>query len=91
MRDMVHVEVKLGGRVAELVGYDRLEYALVRPATLGTVLELVALKHASLTDLLKSCRFTINGNPAEISSRLAGGDEVVIEPPFDPEALDGPE
>jgi hypothetical protein len=80
MQDMVHILVKLDGRLAELVGCDRLEYALVRPATLGTVLELVALKHASLTDVLKSCRFTINGRQADPSSNLAGGDEIVVGP-----------
>lgn len=78
MPEMIRVVVLLTGRAAELAGETRLEYALMPPAELATVLELMGLRRPQLAGLLPSCRLSVNGRTADGTTTLSDGDEVSI-------------
>ena len=81
MSPMIHITVKLTGKVAEAAGESELEYALVPPAGLGMLLELLATRRPAVAGLLDSCRITINGANAARADLLSSGDEVSIVGP----------
>jgi hypothetical protein len=78
MPDLLQITVKLSGHAATVAGETTLEYALVPPARLSTVLTLVGLRRPGLAALLPACRFTVNGDDAGRDAALAGGDVVEI-------------
>ena len=75
---MIQITVKLIGAAAEAAGEDILEYALVPPAKLETLIELIQLKRPALVGVFGSCRITINGANADRTALLSSGDEVTI-------------
>jgi len=80
MAELVHITVLLLGRAAEVAGELRLEYALVPPARVATVLELIGLRRPDLAALLEHCRLSINGEHADAQAMLVDGDELAISP-----------
>jgi endonuclease-3 len=78
---MIRIAVKLIGPAARAVGESVLEYALVPPARLETVLDLMFAKYPRLAAEADSLRFTVNGNDAQPSARLSRGDEVTMALP----------
>lgn len=80
MADLIHITVLLLGRVADAAGEPRLEYALVPPARVGTVLELIAMRRPQMADVLPACRVTVNGEHADTQASLSDGDEIAIHP-----------
>lgn len=78
MAQMIQITVMLTGAIAEAAGEDALEYALVPPARLETLLELIQIKRPAIAGLLNSCDIAINGASADADALLSDGDEVVI-------------
>ncbi len=78
MENMINVAVFLSGTVAELAPEPQLEYALVPPARLGTLLELMGLRRPELAGVLPSCRLMVNGVAADPNTILSDGDQVQI-------------
>lgn len=79
MSEMIRVVATLTGRAGELAGESRLEYALMPPAQVATVLELMGLRRPQLAGLLPSCRVSVNGRAADGTTVLSDGDEVTID------------
>jgi hypothetical protein len=75
---MINVSFSLVGRVAEAVGEPRLEYALVPPATIATVVDLMRVKYPLSAELTPSMQFTLNGRPVNQDAELAEGDCVEV-------------
>jgi sulfur carrier protein ThiS len=78
MENMINLTVVLTGAVAELAHDPKLEYALVPPAKLATLLELMGLRRPELGAVLPSCRVTVNGAAADTNSILSDGDKIEI-------------
>lgn len=78
MAQLIQITVKLTGKAAEAAGEDMLEYALVPPAKLEMLVELIQHKRPTLIGVLGSCRITINGANADRAALLSSGDEVTI-------------
>jgi len=78
MDSMIHVSVELNGAAAELVGHERLEYGLVPPATVGTLLELICLKYPELGMHRNELQIVANETPADREVKLAEGMQVII-------------
>lgn len=79
MPELIQINVTLLGDLADLVLDPRLEYALVPPARLGTLLELIAVKRPELWQTLPGCRCTVNGQTAKQDTVLSNGDIVEID------------
>mgnify|MGYP001003525043 CR=1 FL=1 len=79
MPEMTRIVVSLTGRAAELAGEPRLEYALMPPAQVATVLELMGLRRPQLAELLPTCRVNVNGRAADGSTTLSDGDKITID------------
>jgi hypothetical protein len=78
MSEMINITVTLSGPAAEAAPDPQMEYALVPPARMATLLELLGLRRPELSNLLPSCRVTVNGTEADRDTILADGDRVEI-------------
>jgi molybdopterin converting factor small subunit len=80
MADLIRITVLLLGRVADVAGEPQLEYALVPPVRVGTLLDLIAVRRPQMAELLPTCRVTVNGENVDPAASLSDGDEVAIQP-----------
>jgi len=78
MSPMIQITVKLAGRAAEAAGEESLEYGLVPPVRLGTLLELIGTRRPTLAAILSDCRITVRGAAADSAVLLSQGDVVEI-------------
>ena len=81
MQPMIQITVRLFGPAVDWAGGDTFEYALVAPATLGGLLELLCARHPRLARRAEFLRFAVNEEYAAVTSELHEGDEVAIVPP----------
>jgi len=79
--NMVNVTVRLFGPAIDMVGCESLAYALVEPASLEGLCEMLGARYPKLGANLAYMRFAVNGEYAEASATLAEGDEVAVIPP----------
>ena len=79
MSPMIQITVKLAGRAAEAAGEESLEYGLVPPVRLGTLLELIGTRRPTLAAMLSECRITIREAIVDSETLLSQGDIVKID------------
>ncbi len=79
--NMVSVNVRFCGPAADVVGHAEARYELCGPATLGTLIELIAARYPGLAGRLGPVRFAVNQEYAEASRPLRSGDEIALIPP----------
>ena len=78
MSQMIQITVRLTGSAATAAGEETLEYALVPPARLDVLLDLIGTRRPKLGGILGECRITINGANVDSAALLSHGDEVAI-------------
>jgi len=78
LSELIHITVQLHGRLAEVAGEPQLEYALVPPVRVGTVLDLIGIRRPQLTELLAACEMTVNEQAAGPDTALSDGDKLGI-------------
>jgi len=76
---MIHITVKLNGPSAKAVGESELEYALVPPAKLDGLLDMMFTKYARLAAKADTLHFAVNGKNVKPSAKLSQGDKVTIK------------
>lgn len=81
MQSMIHIKVVLFGPAVDAVGESELEYALVPPASLSTLADLLFAKYPKLGEASSSLRLAVNGEFTEMGAVLNEGDEVAVIPP----------
>jgi molybdopterin converting factor small subunit len=78
MGDMINVTVHLSGAAADVVGENRLEYSLVAPAEVSTVVSMICAKYSGITRAETPLQLRVNGQPVAPDAELANGDEIEI-------------
>lgn len=81
MADMLRIIVRPFGPATDVLGSEPIEYALMPPATLGLLVELLVARHPGLRAFEGRLRFAVNEEYAGFDTVLREGDEVAVIPP----------
>ncbi len=78
MGNMINVAVYLSGAAADIVGEKMLEYSVVPPAEVSTVVGMLCAKYPDITTSETPLQLRVNGQPVAPDAELSEGDTIEI-------------
>jgi len=78
VQGMVRITVQLVGPVADLIGYETIEYGLAQKTQLAGLITMMYAKYPRLAEESAALRVELNGQTVDMHTELVEGDNVAI-------------